>query len=62
MAHVSRHALGTVTAARGKNAVPTHAVTHVNEQVRNFTDTGWVRLIRSLSSATFSFELSGFSN
>ena len=25
-------------------------------------NTGWVRLIRSLSSATFSFELSGFSN
>ena len=24
--------------------------------------TGWVRLIRSLSSASFSFELSGFSN
>ena len=24
--------------------------------------TGWVRLIRSLLSATFSFELSGFSN
>ena len=37
------------------------ALTNVLEFIRLLT-IGWVRLIRSLSSATFSFELSRFSN